>query len=278
MSRRRNKGNEGPILILIAAGIVISIVIAVMKELINFVFENSLYLLLILLGVAIIYATYNGIKLYKQQQRIKLYRSTAYYEATKIPYKDVIRNKGLFFEMEVYNKLKTKYPRSKVLINLLIPRVGSINEYSEIDIILLHPNGLFVLELKNYSGYIYGKKDNEYWNVGRNNENGRKVYQFYNPIKQNEQHIKDLKKVISEDFRNYVIFNDSIELDSMIENVLHLDAFFVIIQKLINSYSELDLRNIEEKITEMNVIEKKQQHIERIKFNEVKYSGYRSER
>jgi len=58
--------------------------------------------------------------------------------------------------------------------------------------------GIFVFESKNYSGWIFGSEEQKNWTqvlpAGRGKSN--KIY-FYNPVRQNKAHIRELKKHIS---------------------------------------------------------------------------------
>lgn len=84
---------------------------------------------------------------------------------------------------------------------------------TEIDILVISEYGLFVIENKNYRGWIFGSfKDNKWTD---SYPTGMKV-QFYNPLKQNYTHINVLKKYLDEKYHkmiySYVVFNDECEL------------------------------------------------------------------
>lgn len=52
--------------------------------------------------------------------------------------------------------------------------------------------GIIVFEVKEYSGWIFGKGYQEYWTQVL--AYGRKKYRLYNPVKQNRGHIGALKQ------------------------------------------------------------------------------------
>ena len=79
----------------------------------------------------------------------------------------------------------------KVLQNLYIPTVKG--NTTEIDTIAITSRGIFVFETKNYSGTIYGNTTDKNWRA----EVYKKTNEFYNPILQNETHIKYLKRTIA---------------------------------------------------------------------------------
>ena len=77
--------------------------------------------------------------------------------------------------------------------------MGSINCYVpnrsgdkiEIDMIMLCQKGIYVIENKNYSGWIFGDEKSKNWCEILKG----KKYFFYNPIKQNKSHIKNLSLI-----------------------------------------------------------------------------------
>lgn len=79
----------------------------------------------------------------------------------------------------------------RVLNNVTIPTPkGS----SQIDHLVVSVYGIFVIETKNYNGWIYGGEYAEYW---IQNIYGKK-YQFYNPILQNGGHVRALRRVLKD--------------------------------------------------------------------------------
>lgn len=76
--------------------------------------------------------------------------------------------------------------------------------FSQIDIVVASPQGLISIEVKDYSGWIFGNERNKYWTQVLNY--GKEKYRFYNPIIQNEGHIKSLKE-LSNQFAMLPIFN-----------------------------------------------------------------------
>ena len=65
-------------------------------------------------------------------------------------------------------------------------------KYTEVDVILVHDRGLFVFESKNYSGIIKGSSKDTNWVQ----ELGNSKTEFYNPILQNNTHIKAIRRYL----------------------------------------------------------------------------------
>jgi hypothetical protein len=66
------------------------------------------------------------------------------------------------------------------------------NKTTQIDHIVVSNYGIFVIETKNYKGWIMGNEYDEYWRqvIYKRKE------KLYNPIKQNYGHILALKGVL----------------------------------------------------------------------------------
>lgn len=144
------------------------------------------------------------------------YLNSSYYLSTHLPLNTVTNDKGKYGEYLIFKKLQEyeKYG-SRFLFNCYLPKEN--NKTTEIDIILLTLNGIFVFESKNYSGWIYGNEKQEIWT--QTLPAGNKIHKehFYNPIMQNESHIKTLKNLIGDTFLIYsvIVFSDNCKLKNI---------------------------------------------------------------
>ncbi len=93
----------------------------------------------------------------------------------------------------------TKYHR---LINNLV-LLGDNGVSHQIDHILIRPNGVFVIETKNYYGLISGKEEDSFWTRSYFVKGKVKKATFHNPLKQNQSHIRAIKKIIGKDYPIY---------------------------------------------------------------------------
>jgi hypothetical protein len=117
-------------------------------------------------------------------------------------------------------------------INDLIIRAGG--ESTQIDHIVVSNFGIFVIETKNYNGWITGYESGNYWKQKLYKEN----HNFQNPIKQNEYHIKLLKSALKlfSEVPYYPIVSFASEADIRVEtneDVVH-EEFLL---KTIRSYN-----------------------------------------
>lgn len=102
------------------------------------------------------------------------------------------------------------------LINNLV-LLGDNNVSHQIDHILIRENGIFVIETKNHFGRITGLEDDSYWKKTYPYKGRIKTETFHNPLKQNQSHIRIIKKILGKDYPIYcfVVFvrNNVDELD-----------------------------------------------------------------
>ena len=78
------------------------------------------------------------------------------------------------------------------------------DKFSQIDLVLVMTEGIIVFEVKDYSGWLYGSGNTTNWTQVLSY--GRKKYKFYNPIKQNNNHISELRKTLKQ-FENIPFFS-----------------------------------------------------------------------
>lgn len=113
----------------------------------------------------------------------------------------------------------------KIISNLIIahPQTGMT---PEIDHILLSTRGCFIIEVKDFSGEIYGGESERTWRqvLGRNET---VVNTFYSPLKQNEAHIFHLKQILhtSVYMENIVIFVQGNTENIPYKNIFSLQQF-----------------------------------------------------
>lgn len=87
----------------------------------------------------------------------------------------------------------TKKHNGKVINDVII--VDEENKSSQIDHILFHTSGIYVIETKNFSGRIYGKESDKTWTQVL--AKGKVKNKFYSPVLQNQKHIERMQNVLS---------------------------------------------------------------------------------
>ena len=142
------------------------------------------------------------------------FRKSTYSKVTGNGYFETIHNPGKYGEYLVYKELRAyEKDGGKFLFNCYLPKDDGTT--SEIDVILIHSTGIFVVESKNYSGWIFGNEKSKMWTQTLPNGRGRSIKErFYNPIMQNKTHIKWLKNQVGNNIPVYSIiaFSERCEL------------------------------------------------------------------
>lgn len=114
-------------------------------------------------------------------------------------------------EKDVYHRLN----------NITLPLANSGS--TQIDHIIVYVYGIFVIETKNYKGWIYGSENQRQWT--QSFPNGSK-FKFQNPLRQNYLHIKTLADLLGLElsyFHSMIAFIGECELktrDELPEHVL----------------------------------------------------------
>jgi hypothetical protein len=146
----------------------------------------------------------------------------------------LLPSKGEMGEKRVAGIL-SRLPRDKyqIMNDLLIHHANG--HTSQIDHVVVSEYGIFVIETKNYSGWIYGGANSEYWTQ---NIYGKK-YQLYNPIQQNQGHVRALRRILkdlpSDMFISIVAFSRRATLKNRyLDNVVYWNQ----INRVIQSYSQ----------------------------------------
>ena len=79
---------------------------------------------------------------------------------------------------------------------------------TEIDLIYIHESGIYVLESKNYGGWIFGNEWDRTWTQVFKNQRKEK---FYNPVLQNKGHINNLIRYLNIDesyMKSIIVFSE----------------------------------------------------------------------
>ena len=133
------------------------------------------------------------------------YRKTDYGKSHKEGLWKILTDDGALGEYKTSRQFEeVKYPH-KIIYNCYIPKTNG--ETTEIDIVAITEKGIWVIENKNYKGWIFGDAYSKKWCQTLN----KNKYFFYNPIWQNKTHIKYLSNILSSMPENYfksiIVFN-----------------------------------------------------------------------
>jgi len=154
-------------------------------------------------------------------------------------------NRGTSSERElILGLLKNGIPKETIFHDLMIKKNN--NKFSQIDMVIPTKEGIIVFEVKEYSGWIFGSGNNTNWTQIL--AYGEKKYKFYNPIKQNNTHITELKKTLKQfqkiPFFSIIVFFGDCELKEI--NYIPYGTYIVKAQRI---FEVLDLIKTENEPT-----------------------------
>jgi len=165
--------------------------------------------------------------------------------------------------------------KEKFLANVYLNKAAKEGQTTEIDVVYINEYGIFVLENKNYSGWIFGNDKAKYWTQSLNK---RVKNKFYNPVFQNAGHISALKATLGSSFdttyKSIIVFSELCELKNV--TVQTPDVYVIKrnnIRKIVQSLSctpvltENDISEIYNVLSARTKVDEelKQKHIEDIK-------------
>ena len=187
----------------------------------------------------------------------------------------VMFNKGRYGEYLTSRVIEKHALKShKQLFNVYVPKRNS-TEMTELDLIYIDRTGIYVIESKNYSGWIFGNESQQQWTQTMPN---KKKFKFYNPIRQNSTHIRAIQHFLglpNEAFHSVIVFSErcqlkAIEVTSPNVYVLKREDLKRFIQKQKQSAEQIftqgEIETMYQKLLpQMQVTEKvKKQHLQTI--------------
>ena len=140
------------------------------------------------------------------------YARTTYYQQTGVPYRKMVGDKGKYGEYLTGEKLQRLPGHHRTLFNLYLPR--SDGTTTEVDLLFLHPSGIYVVESKNYGGFVFGSESDRRWTATL--AGGRHKEHFFSPTRQNAGHISALLNLLPQINPNVlcslIVFSERCEL------------------------------------------------------------------
>ncbi|NKI25238.1 hypothetical protein HCG49_01520 [Arenibacter sp. 6A1] len=167
--------------------------------------------------------------------------------------------KGSIGEYKVASRLKHLNKKEYLVLNDILLKNGNLT--TQIDHVVICKSGIFVIETKNYKGWIHGHQNSEYWT--------QSIYKIKskirNPIKQNWVHVFAIKKILPEyDYIKYfpiVVFAGDGKLKNVTTTlpVIYKNKLIRTIKNLNEqenlSYNQMEL--ISDKLLKNNITDRK---------------------
>lgn len=127
---------------------------------------------------------------------------------------------------------------------------------AQVDIVVATSVGIIVFEVKDYSGWLYGKGNQQEWTQVLSY--GREKYRFYNPVLQNKSHIKQLQRILKEDvpFYSVIVFYGYCNLEdiSFIPQNTFVTMYYRVIEVVENILQNNPVANYKDKHNVIKVL------------------------
>lgn len=145
----------------------------------------------------------------------KLFKNSRLFKETRNHVSGVEGEKAVNKELNplIFGKVNHRYITNLILLD-------SNNRSHQIDHIEIRENGIFCIETKNYSGWIFGSEKQQYWTQCLYKEK----HQFLNPLKQNISHICQIQEALDKKYKinSLVVFVQNNAKKVHISNVVNL--------------------------------------------------------
>lgn len=149
---------------------------------------------------------------------------------------------------------------------------------AQIDQIIIADSGIYVLEVKNYKGWIFGNERNQYWTqVLTTGIRGESIKnKLYNPIKQNATHISCIRKCIDDytvPVHSVIVFGNEAEFKDV---TCYSSGVYIVYQSSLKStlrdidnqykgvLSDEDVERISERLTTAASSADKSNHVQKV--------------
>src|SRR5690606_15267972 len=164
----------------------------------------------------------------------------------------------------------------KIYHDLYIPTAD--NRKAQVDHVVVSPYGIYVIETKNYRGWIFGNEKNKYWTQVIYNRKEK----LYNPIWQNAGHIKALEDYLGIErklffsiiaFSNQATFKfKEVFTRAKVVHFRHLIKLIIGMRRE-EVFDNAEMNDIHSKLNKLIVLDKKeksqisQQHVQEVKLD-----------
>jgi predicted RNA-binding Zn-ribbon protein involved in translation (DUF1610 family) len=176
------------------------------------------------------------------------------------------RIKGAKGEYYVARRLRKLNRKKYKIFNDIYIKINGRS--TQIDHLVISIYGIFVIETKNFKGWIHGSENSEYWTQSFY----KKKTKFRNPIKQNWAHIYFLKNVLSNfkqvEYHPIIVFSGTAKLKNIYSNipVLYKHKLLKTIKQ--KRIPNLSIEQVEDIVIQLNkfIINDKKEKKEHIKY------------
>lgn len=199
----------------------------------------SIVLIAIIIGMLFLFALY-------------MYDNSQFSKITGYSLIDLWTDSKIKILYKIVQALPKENGDYKILYNLILP-----NTNRKVDMVILHEAGVFVIDIRNLGGWIYGREQDSLWAQALHKD---KLIKFNNPIIDNKLAILDLIEAIPNltrgKFHSLIVFTDKCSFNKI---EIHSQNVDVLKFKELKNYwkNDFDKKLTTEEINKIyNVLEK----------------------
>lgn len=198
----------------------------------------SILFIAIIIGILFLFALY-------------MYENSPFSKTTGYTFIDLWTDKKIKSLYKIVRALPKESDNYKILFNLVLPNNRNVG------MVILHEAGIFVTDIKNLGGWIFGREQDSLWAQALHKD---KLIKFNNPIIDTKLAILDLKEVLPNlargHFQSLIVFNDNCSFNKI---EIHSQNVDVVKVKELKNYwkNDLDKKITTEEINKIyNALEK----------------------
>lgn len=195
-----------------------------------------------------------------------------YLLVTNRKFKGWIGEISVDYKLDKLNRSEEEYT---IMHDIIVPTVNG--KTTQIDHLVISKYGVFVIETKNFRGWIMGSEHNPYWTqvIYKRKE------KLFNPVRQNYGHIKSIETIIGEEYidsiKGIVCFTGraTLKVNVTKSHVIYTEQLVKTIQGYSNALlSNTEVHDICNKISRVQLSgkEAKKDHLKSVKAT-VKYKA-----
>jgi len=198
--------------------------------------KNEVTEILVLIELIIQFIIVSVIRIVSFTYDLVTYHTSKYKQKSGNSFLLTYFNKGNYGEFILYRMVCRAFGTPNVLTNIYLENKNT--ETTEIDVLAVSNKGVYVFEVKNYAGYIYGSESDQYWTQVLNKWSKHK---FYNPLRQNYAHTKALEKYLdisSQQVIPVIIFSNRSKLNKINASDKNKVLQFTGLNKFVKKYEK----------------------------------------
>lgn len=153
--------------------------------------------------------------------------------------REVLEQLGEQFELEIKKLIEIKRPDAIILHNKELYS-SFLQKVTQIDLIVILPNLVVLIEAKNWVGFIKGGYNDVYW-LGRSRSHN--LMKVFSPVVQNDIHIRALRNSLRLNgvnpplFKSLIVVPDGTTINSECKEVINKSALPITLKKIERQYS-----------------------------------------